>query len=37
VVLRASRMNNAIVRTDTITIEAQKGRIYYEVYNTIKP
>jgi hypothetical protein len=37
VVLRASRMNNAIARTDTITIEAQKGRIYYEVYNTIKP
>lgn len=37
VVLRASRINNATARTDTITIEAQKGRIYYEVYNTIKP
>ncbi len=37
VILRANRLNNAIARTDTITIEAQKGRIYYEVYNTIKP
>lgn len=37
IVVRATHFNNQKERVDTITIDAQKGRTYYEVYNTIKP
>jgi hypothetical protein len=37
IVVRAIRVNNQKERVDTITIDARKGRTYFEVYNTIKP
>jgi hypothetical protein len=35
--MRATRFDHQKERVDTITIDAQKGRTYFEVYNTIKP
>jgi hypothetical protein len=37
IIMRATRFDHQKERVDTITIDAQKGRTYFEVYNTIKP
>ena len=37
IIMRATRFDHQKERVDTITIDAQKGRTYFEVYSTIKP